>query len=176
MECKQRDRDFGSQPTTAAAVYTGTRTTSCVVLRGGYATVMVTSAQFCHTCAVSSQSQRHPSTYSPGERSWGRRTVSAITPSVQSPEHSPCPLPSVLHGRLHTKHNATTHTSHACGASAHRCRRNTAQAPAGDLATLQQCAVTHCMTPWQVGTTSYPALTHTCLHVYMHACACCCHK
>mmetsp|Transcript_46081 Transcript_46081/g.76152 ORF Transcript_46081/g.76152 Transcript_46081/m.76152 type:complete len:215 (-) Transcript_46081:690-1334(-) len=51
---------------------------------------MVTSAHACHTCVVSSQSQRQPSTYCPGWRSAGMMSPSTICPPVQSPEHSPC--------------------------------------------------------------------------------------
>ena len=37
-----------------------------------------TSAQFCHTCALCSQSQRQESTYAPGSRSAGTSTVSRM--------------------------------------------------------------------------------------------------
>ena len=48
-----------------------------------------TSAQFCQTCAVSSQSIRQPSTYFPGRKLDGTTTRSATMPSVQSPEQYP---------------------------------------------------------------------------------------
>ena len=54
-----------------------------------YAATTSTSAQFCQTCAVSSQSILQPTTYLPGLSSLGTTTRSAIMPSVQSPEHQP---------------------------------------------------------------------------------------
>ena len=59
---------------------------------------IVTSAQLLQTCVDSSQSHRHPNTYSPTGRSFGMSTSSTITPPVQSPEHAPstsmlCALP-----------------------------------------------------------------------------------
>ena len=54
-----------------------------------YAATTSTSAQFCQTCAVSSQSILQPTTYLPGLSSLGTTTRSATMPSVQSPEHQP---------------------------------------------------------------------------------------
>ena len=51
---------------------------------------MVTSAQLCQTCVVSSQSYRQPRTYSPGCRSAGMTTQSTICQPVQSPLQPPC--------------------------------------------------------------------------------------
>ena len=56
------------------------------------------SLQAFHTCAVSSQSQRHPSTYSPAAMSFGTSSSSQIVTVVgQLPAHGPgfdpyCPL------------------------------------------------------------------------------------
>ena len=50
---------------------------------------MLTSAQFCHTWAVSSQSHLQETTYLPGLRSSGMTSLSETMPRVQSPLHQP---------------------------------------------------------------------------------------
>jgi hypothetical protein len=66
------------------------KTSFCYTLRASHeGDTMETSAQLLHTCVLSSQSHRHPSTYSPGVSVSGSWTRSTIIPSVQSPLHCP---------------------------------------------------------------------------------------